>query len=96
MLRRELRQLGFSDGSCGGCVARCEAEATTPADAAGLACLADQPRVDPAMGGINGAMPLISAINACCGPNDGPWCSTICGALHSNLVARSYVPACAD
>jgi predicted esterase len=96
VLRRELRQLGFSDGSCGGCVARCEAEATTPADAAGLACLADQPRVDPAMGGINGAMPLISAINACCGANDGPWCGTICGALHSNLVARSYVPACAD
>lgn len=95
VLKGELKDLGFGEGSCGGCVSTCEALATTPADAQGLACWVQQPVVDRAVGGLGGALPLVDAIDTCCGPNDGAWCRTLCGELRGNLAARAYVPGCA-
>ncbi len=96
VLRRELRALGFGDGGCAPCVAACEARAGHPDDAAALACWSARPPVDLEVHGIQGALPLIDAIDACCGPRQaGPFCGALCGALRGNLAARSYVPGCA-
>lgn len=96
VLRGELKALGFGSGDCGGCVAACEDLATTELDAQGLACWQGQAPVDRSVGGLGGALPLVDAINTCCGPNEGAWCRTLCTELRGNLAARAYVPACAQ
>lgn len=87
----QLSELGFSgpdNTDCGGCVAHCEAVATTPADAEVLACLQDLQGVALCGPGIEGAWPFVDAINTCCdGRSDSPWCVDTCTILLANSVA---------
>lgn len=95
VLRRELKNIGFKEDDCAGCIARCEGLAKTEADAEVLACMTQQPPVDLRIGGIAGATPLIDAVNTCCdGREDSRWCVSVCGELRHNLVARAYFDRC--
>lgn len=100
VMRPELRALGFSSDAssdCAECVTRCEAAAVAPADAQVLACLGAQKPVDPRAGGIDGALPLIDAVNTCCeGEVSSGWCEQVCGEMRGNLAARAYFDSCSS
>jgi poly(3-hydroxybutyrate) depolymerase len=93
----QFTALGFSgteNVECGGCVSRCESKATTPADAQVLACIKAAPA---ACGpGIDGAKPLIDAINTCCsGRSDSPYCVDACTIIYASSAARTFFTTCA-
>jgi poly(3-hydroxybutyrate) depolymerase len=99
-LSNELTAIGFSgpnNADCGGCVAKCEAEATTASDAAALACMKEQQELASCGQGIDGAYPLILAVNACCkGRTDSNYCVSICTEIMKNSSAAGFFSSCND
>jgi predicted esterase len=98
ILAPQLTQLGFSGAdnqNCAGCVPHCEAVATTTVDAAVLECMQTQAEAAACGPGIDGALPLIDAINACCdGQLESAWCDDVCTIMSSNSAAFGFLSAC--
>ena len=98
-LAEQLTAIGFSGANnenCGGCVSKCETDATTPSDTAALACFKEHQAAATCEQGINGAYPLIEAVNQCCsGRTDSPYCVSICTEINKSSSAKSFFTTCA-
>ncbi len=99
VLGPQLDILGFSGTGhleCGGCVTKCEADATDATDATTLGCFQTQSTTIQCGGGIAGASPFIDAVNQCCeGQTTSGVCQTLCGAISQNSAAAALFPTCA-
>ena len=99
VLAAELGTLGFSgddNEDCSGCLSTCGSTATEAGDAAALACFAEAQAEAECGGGIDGALPLIDAINSCCaGATESAYCRFVCETVLANPVARSFFAECA-
>jgi poly(3-hydroxybutyrate) depolymerase len=94
-LSTELGAIGFTTSSCDGCVQRCQAGATTSADAAALSCFAEKQATAVCGPGIEGASPLFQTVNECCKNRAGSnLCVQMCTALNANSVAKGFFPTC--
>lgn len=97
-LAPQLTALGFSgpnNENCGGCVSKCESEATTEPDKAVLACFKEKQAAAQCEQGINGAFPLIGAVNECCmNRKDSPYCLAICTEVLKNSSAATFFGTC--
>lgn len=95
VLGPQLEALGFSGPNhteCGGCLAKCEADASAGGamDAGVLGCFATAAASAQCGGGIPGAMPLIDATNQCCaGKTQSKVCTSLCTAVNSNGAAKA-------
>jgi hypothetical protein len=100
ILAPQLEDLGFAgedNTECGGCIAHCEANATTPADDDVLACFLEAQTASICGPGIDGALPVIDAFNTCCADrDDSPWCIDACTILLTNTAAGSLLESCAE
>lgn len=102
VLGPELEKLGFSGPNhleCGGCLSRCETDATAggSADQGVLDCFAAEASSAQCGGGIPGAMPFVNATNKCCpGQTASQVCKTLCTAVASNSAASALFGGCAD
>lgn len=98
VMKPQFTEMGFSgtnNEECGGCVSRCESKATSAADAQVLACIQSAPGTCGA--GIDGAKPLIDAINTCCKDRkDSPFCVDTCTIIYKNSAASSFFTTCAS
>ncbi len=97
-LKPQLAAIGFSGAqneNCGGCVRACEQKATTAVDATVLGCFEQHQAKAACMQGINGAYPLINAVNTCCeNRKDSPYCVSICEAIMTSSSAAAFFGAC--
>lgn len=94
-LATELQSVGFTSSSCGSCVQRCDAAATTSSDALALSCFRDRGEAAQCRPGIEGASPLFQAVNACCKDRaDSRLCVDLCTTLNANSAARAFFPTC--
>ncbi|MBK6693699.1 MAG: prolyl oligopeptidase family serine peptidase [Myxococcales bacterium] len=94
-LGAQLASLGFSGTSCTGCVDKCEAKATTATDAQALSCFQTRQASASCGPGIDGAQPLIDAINDCCaGKTGSKFCVGLCQTINQNSAAKSFFPTC--
>jgi predicted esterase len=94
-LADQLSALGFGDGTCTKCVSNCEAKATTSTDADALACFSKAKSSATCGPGLEGAMPLIQAVNTCCnGRVSAPLCGGVCAVLDTNPAAKAFFPTC--
>lgn len=98
ILAPQLEGLGFSgedNQECGGCITHCEEAATTTADEEVLACIEAEQASSICGPGVDGALPIIEALEACCdGRADSPWCVDACTILWTNSAVRSFIPSC--
>ncbi len=98
ILAPELTSLGFSgpdNTECMGCVTHCEGVATTAADAEVLACIKTAKGASVCGPGIDGALPVIDALNSCCEDRaDSPWCVDTCTILLENDAVPMFIPSC--
>ncbi len=98
ILAPQLASLGFSgedNEDCGGCITHCEETAVEATDAEVLGCLGERQGASICGPGIDGALPIIDAINACCeGRDDSPWCVDTCTILWTNTAARGLLSSC--
>jgi predicted esterase len=98
ILAPQLTDLGFSgpdNTTCDGCITHCEGVATAPADAEVLGCMQDAQGASVCGPGIDGALPVIDALNACCeGRSDSPWCMDTCTILLTNSAAAGILTTC--
>jgi predicted esterase len=91
----ELRQIGFTNGSCGTCPAKCDAAATTQDDRTALACFARRQAAAQCKPGIEGAGPLYDTVNECCrGVPGSTFCKNVCRSLLANEAASAFFPTC--
>jgi len=91
----ELRALGFGNGTCGTCPAKCDATETTDQDRVALACFARKQAAAQCRPGIEGASPLYAAVNECCeGVPQSTFCTNVCRALLGNEAASAFFPTC--
>ena len=98
VLAEQLGMIGFSGDSnteCGGCIAWCDERGRDAADVEVLDCIA-QAEAGPQCGaGVEGAQPLIDALNTCCdGRTDSTYCRDVCTAILTNDVAADFFPTC--
>jgi poly(3-hydroxybutyrate) depolymerase len=102
VLGAQLKQAGFSGtnlAQCGGCVSRCEQKAIEADDTEVLTCMKDQETQNGSRcgQGIDGAFPLIDALNTCCkGKANSGYCKDMCGIINTNAAAANYFKVCAD
>lgn len=98
ILAPQLEGLGFSgedNQDCGGCITHCEGAATEAADVEVLACIEGEQAASICGPGVDGALPVVDALNVCCeGRTDSPWCADACTILWTNSAVRSFIPAC--
>lgn len=108
VLAPQTESLGFGamPSSCGGCIAYCEDIVDADeedADEEVLDCFADayeaaltgEDGAAQCGPGVEGALPLINAVNACCGGrDDSPYCLDLCGVLVTNSTAVGFLTAC--
>jgi len=99
VLAPQLTMLGFSGAqneNCGGCVMGCESGASSAANSEVLSCLSTAQASTTCGPGIEGALPLINAIEACCDERaDSSYCMGVCSRLLTSSVAESFFPNCA-
>lgn len=94
-LGSQLATMGFSGTSCDGCITKCEGKSDGAGDAAALSCFAQRQAVASCGPGIEGAQPLIDAINTCCaGATSSKFCVGLCTTLNGNSAAKSFFPTC--
>jgi poly(3-hydroxybutyrate) depolymerase len=96
-LKPQLATLGFGDGRCEGCVARCLDKSTAAEDDAVLECIGNARATATCGSGIEGVLPLVDAVNGCCaGKKNSGWCKDVCTILDGNTSARSFFTTCAE
>lgn len=87
--------LGFTGTSCNGCVQRCQAGATTQADADVLSCITEWSAGQTCGGGIEGAFPFFLIVNQCCANQPGSaLCQGMCQGLAQSPSAAPFFPVC--
>jgi poly(3-hydroxybutyrate) depolymerase len=98
VLGPQLTALGFSgtdNQDCGGCVPHCESVSTSADDAGVLACMKTAQDAALCGPGVNGALPLIDAINACCdGKTASTYCMDLCTTLAESSTVLTFLPTC--
>ena len=96
-LHDQIVALGFSgDGNtqCGGCLTKC-APHGTGTDPQVLSCFKDRKGAAQCGQGIEGVVPLIDAVNACCeNRRDSPFCVDVCTILLTQQQAAGFFPSC--
>lgn len=94
-MRAQLTDFGFSGTSCAGCVTRCQASAQTASNDAALACFQQAQAGAQCGGGIEGAYPLMGAVDRCCkGRSDASFCVGLCTSINKNGAASAFFPVC--
>jgi predicted esterase len=97
ILGPQLTALGFSGDQnkvCDGCITKCESLATAPADAEVLGCMADAQAASICGPGIDGALPVIDALNVCCDTQlDSLYCAEVC-AIFADSSAAGFLTVC--
>jgi poly(3-hydroxybutyrate) depolymerase len=91
VLGPQLKDLGFTGedyAECGGCLESCSAAQTGTADEAVLTCFRAAQETAECEGGVEGALPLVDAVNDCCDGQFGKSdvCQQICGSIMSNSI----------
>lgn len=93
--RPTLKALGLGDGSCGGCVEACARVGAGEADRAVLACVEAQGAAARCGPGIEGALPMVKALNTCCAGRSGSGiCRSACQALSRSPSALRFFAVC--
>jgi poly(3-hydroxybutyrate) depolymerase len=94
-LGTQLQTMGFSGTSCSGCVDKCELKATTSTDTQALSCFQTHQATAMCGPGIEGAQPLMDAINQCCaGKTASKFCVGLCTTINTNSAAKAFFPTC--
>jgi poly(3-hydroxybutyrate) depolymerase len=94
-LAHELQTIGFNGSSCGGCVQRCQLGGGGDADGRVLSCIAGKQAHASCGPGLEGAEPLLDAVNQCCdGASGSLLCGQVCAAIGNNSVAKAFFPVC--
>jgi len=95
VMKSQLASFGFSGTSCGGCITKCQASGSSAANVAALACFQKAQATAQCGGGIEGAFPLMGAVDACCkGRSDSSFCVGMCTAINQNEAAGAFFPVC--
>lgn len=91
-MKPQLAELGLTATSCGDCITQCEAKADTTV----MSCIKAESASAQCGPGINGAQPLMDAINKCCDGKrtSSPYCKTVCDSIAKNSIAITYFTAC--
>jgi poly(3-hydroxybutyrate) depolymerase len=93
-LAGELDSIGLAPGSCGGCTARCDANATTPDDAAVLSCFAAKRATTTCGPGLEGGLPLFRDFAECCNPYpNSAVCADLCNTFGESTIS-AFIPIC--
>lgn len=92
----QLADIGFSGTDCGGCVTKCQASSDGADDTTVLACMKSAQATAQCAAGIDGAAPLINAVNSCCAGKlaTSKYCASICGTISQSAIAAAYFTAC--
>jgi predicted esterase len=97
-LSPQITMLGFSgedNVECGGCITRCETEATTAPDAEVLTCVSDAQATAMCGPGVEGGVPFIDTVNTCCDARmDSPFCVGVCEVIATSELAIGFFPTC--
>jgi poly(3-hydroxybutyrate) depolymerase len=94
VLATQLKTIGLDGEDCSACLTRCAEKSTAAADDDVLACMKSHPATECGQG-IDGALPLINAVNACCkGKTDSNYCKDVCSIIKTNSAAINYFGAC--
>jgi predicted esterase len=97
VLHDQIVALGFSgngNSDCGGCVAKCDQHGTGT-DPQVLSCFKDRQATAACGQGIDGVIPLVDAVNACCeNRSDSPLCMDVCTTLLTQPQAGAFFPTC--
>ncbi|MBX3187252.1 MAG: prolyl oligopeptidase family serine peptidase [Labilithrix sp.] len=95
VMKPQLQSFGFSGTSCGGCITRCQQAGASAANAAALSCFQQAQATAQCGGGIEGAFPLMAAVDKCCkGRTDSSFCVGICTSINQNDAAAAFFPVC--
>ncbi len=95
VMKSELATFGFAGTSCGGCVTRCEQNATGTANASVLACFQAAQATAQCGAGIEGSFPFMGAVDKCCkGRTDSSYCVDMCRTINKNDSASAFFPVC--
>lgn len=93
-LASELDSLGLQPGSCGGCTARCDSNATTPDDDAVLSCFLSKRATTTCGPGLEGGLPLFNDFAECCNPHAGSQiCADLC-TIFGDSTLSAFTPIC--
>jgi poly(3-hydroxybutyrate) depolymerase len=99
VLGPQITALGFTGENsteCGGCVSFCEMDAEAgPIETEILTCFSQDFNSSFCAAGVDGAYPLIDAVNACCAgkKTESAICGRLCDTLLQNDVASSFFAA---
>ncbi|NUP08490.1 MAG: alpha/beta fold hydrolase [Polyangiaceae bacterium] len=98
VLGPQFQALGFSgtdNADCTGCITHCEDASTSAADVAVLDCMQTAQASSVCGPGIDGALPVIDAINACCeNQTESSYCIDTCTILAENSAVLNFLPTC--
>lgn len=95
VMKNELAAFGFSSGSCGSCVTRCQQASAGAANTAVLGCFQQRQATAQCGAGIEGAFPFMQAVDACCkNRSDSTFCTGLCGQINQNEAASPFYPVC--
>lgn len=95
VMKPQLASFGFSGTSCGGCITKCQQSGSSAANVAALACFQKAQATAQCGGGIEGAFPLMGAVETCCkGQRDSSFCVGMCTSINQNEAAAAFFPAC--
>jgi poly(3-hydroxybutyrate) depolymerase len=96
-LHDQIVALGFSgtaNTDCGGCVTQCATHGTGT-DPQVLSCFKDREASATCGQGVEGVLPLVDAVNACCQDRtDSPLCMDVCRILMTQPQAGAFFPTC--
>ncbi|MCK6534482.1 MAG: alpha/beta fold hydrolase [Polyangiaceae bacterium] len=101
VLGPQLETLGFGGDKhlqCGGCLSKCEADASAGGanDTGVLDCFSAEASGAKCAGGVDGAMPFIDGANKCCkDKTSSKLCTSLCTAINANTVAAALFSSCA-
>lgn len=94
-MKPQLASFGFSGTSCGGCIAKCQQNGGGAVNAGVLACFQQAQSVAQCGGGIEGAFPMMGAVDKCCkGHADSTFCVGLCSSINQNDAAAAFFPVC--
>jgi poly(3-hydroxybutyrate) depolymerase len=95
VMKPQLVDFGFSGTSCAGCVSLCQQSGAGAANAGVLSCFEQAQASAQCGGGIEGAFPVMAAVDTCCkGRTDSSFCVGLCRSINKNGAASAFFPAC--
>lgn len=95
VMKPQITAFGFAGTSCGGCVTRCEQSGSSASNTAALSCFQQAQASAQCGGGIEGAFPMMTAVDTCCkGRTDSTFCVGLCTSINQNGAASAFFPVC--